>query len=178
VERLLQFSGYLFVVLLVVTAVVMGLGSRMPVEHRATASASVTAQRDRVWRMMTDVQTQPEWRTGLKSVEMLPPQTEGPCWREVQAWMSMPLCVMGSDAPSRRVVRIADPALPFGGTWTYDLEADGPTMTKVTITEEGTTRPAMWRFFGHFVWGEDQQVKQYLRDLQEAAGGGQAPGAM
>ncbi len=166
-ERLLRFSGYLFIVLLVMTAVVMRLGSRLPVEHRAVARAVVAAPRDRLWAMMTDVQAQPGWRTGLKAVEMLPAGAEGPCWREVQAWMSMPLCVMASDAPTRRVVKIADRTLPFGGSWTYELEAEGPAATKVTITEEGTTGPAMWRFVSHYVMGEDGQIRQYLEDLEK-----------
>jgi len=165
--RLLRFSGYLFIVLLAATAIVMGMGSRLPVEHRAVATAVVEAPVDRVWEMITDVQAQPGWRTGLKGVEMLPAGAEGPCWREVQAWVSMPLCATASEAPRRRVVRIADQRLPFGGRWTYALEAEGPAATRVTITEEGTTGPAMWRFVGHYVMGEDGQIKQYLRDLEK-----------
>jgi hypothetical protein len=40
---------------------------------------------------------------------------------------------------------------------------------KVTITENGTTGPALWRFVGHYVMGEDSQIKQYLADLKRAA---------
>ncbi len=165
--RMLRFSGYLFVVLLVVTAVVMGVGSRLPVEHRAVATAVIAAPQERVWALITDVGAQPGWRTGLKAVEMLPEGHGGPCWREVQTGMAMPLCVEASGAMTRRVVRIADPALPFGGTWTYELEAAGAGATKVTITENGTTGPAMWRFAGHYLMGEDSQVKQYLQDLEK-----------
>jgi hypothetical protein len=39
----------------------------------------------------------------------------------------------------------------------------------VTITERGTTGPAMWRFVGHYVMGEDGSIKQYLSDLKRAA---------
>ncbi len=164
---LLKISGYLFIVLLTATAIVMGLGSRLPVEHRAVATAVVAAPRDRVWGIIADVQAQPGWRTGLKAVEMLPSGAEKPCWREVQAWMSMPLCETVSEAPRRREVKISDPRLPFAGNWTYALEAVGPAATRVTITEEGTTGPAMWRFVGHYVMGEDGQIKQYMQDLEK-----------
>ncbi len=175
--RFLRWSGYLFIVLLLLTAVVIGLGSRLPVEHRATATALIAAPREQVWETISKVEGQPRWRTGLKSVEVLPAGAEGPCWREMQGWMSMPLCVTASEAPSRRVVKIVDPALPFGGTWTYVLEEERPGATKVTITENGTTGPPMWRFVGHYVMGEDGQIKQYLRDLQGAvvAGPGSGP---
>ena len=58
--------------------------------------------------------------------------------------------------------------------WTYQLEpagaATGTGATRVTITEQGTTGPAIWRFFGHYLYGEDRSILQYLEDL--GAGGG------
>lgn len=173
--RLLRISGYVFLVLLAVTAVVMVMGSRLPVEHTATASVEVRASPERVWGLISDVGRQPEWRTGLKAVEVLPAGEAGPCWTEVQQAMRMPLCVMASEAPGaggavRRVVGITDPKLPFGGAWTYELEPlGGGGSTRVTITENGTTGPAMWRFAGHYLMGEDTQIKQYLKDLKAAA---------
>lgn len=170
--RFLKISGYVFVVLLLVVAVVMVLGSRLPEEHAATAAAEIPAAPQRVWDVIADVGAQPRWRTGLKAVEMLPPETNGPCWNEVQTGQTMALCVDASEAPAegktgRRVVRIADPKLPFGGTWTYSLEPAGAA-TRVTIREDGIVRPAMWRFVSHYILGEDAQVKQYLKDLQKA----------
>ena len=167
--RFLRLSGYLFAVLLLGVGVILFVGSRIPANHTATASGTVAAPRDRVWALISDVSAQPGWRTGLKSVEMLPGGSGGPCWRELQTGMAMPLCVTAADAPNSRVVAIADPSLPFGGTWTYQLEPDGPASTKVTIREDGVTRPALWRFIGHYVLGEDTEVKQYLTDLQRAA---------
>ena len=175
--RLLRWSGYLFVVLLIVVAVVMVMGSRLPEEHAATAVAEIPAAPQRVWDVIADVGAQPKWRTGLKAVEMLPPGAGGPCWNEVQTGQVMALCVDASDPPAdgkagRRMVRIADPKLPFGGTWTYVLEPVGAAATRVTIREDGIARPAMWRFVSHYVMGEDAQVKQYLKDLGKAVAGG------
>ncbi len=140
----------------------------------------IPASQEKIWALITDVEAQPRWRTGLKAVEVLPAGPDGPCWREIQTSMAMPLCVTASDAPRRRVVRIADPKLPFGGDWTYELEpagaATGTGATRVTITERGTTGPAMWRFFGHYLYGEDRSIRQYLEDMERAAaGGGQGP---
>ncbi len=168
--RLLRWSGYVFVVLLLAVAVVMGMGSRLPATHVATATAEVAAPQARVWELISDVAKQPGWRTGLKAVEMDAGTEAGPCWTEVQQAMRMPLCVVESESPKRRVVRIADPKLPFGGGWTYVLEATGPGTTRVTIREDAVVRPAMWRFVGHYVMGEDAEVKQYLKDLAGAAG--------
>ena len=169
--RLLKLSGYLFLLLLAATAVVLGLGSRIAQQHTATASGIVAASQDRVWSLISDVSAQPRWRTGLKSVERLPAAPGGPCWRELQSAMAMPLCVTRADPPNTRIVEIADPKLPFGGSWTYTLKPVGLASTEVTIREDGVTRPALWRFVGHYILGEDTQVKQYLTDLQRAAPG-------
>jgi uncharacterized protein YndB with AHSA1/START domain len=145
------------------------VGGRLPVSHTAAVTDTIPASQQRVWEMITDVSSQPQWRTGLKAVTPLAPEGNASCWAEVQSGMTMPLCADSSEAPTRRVVRISDPKLPFGGTWTYELEPAGVDATKVTITEHGTTAPAIWRFMGHYFIGEDGQIKQYLGDLKKAA---------
>ena len=52
------------------------------------------------------------------------------------------------------------------------LEPAGENATKVTITENGTTGPAMWRFVDHYVMHEDGQIRQYLGDLKRVAAQG------
>jgi hypothetical protein len=81
--------------------------------------------------------------------------------------MKMPLCVEVTEPLKTRVVRIADKDLPFGGTWTYELEPSGADQTKLTITERGTTGPAIWRFVGHYLIGEDSNLKKYESDLKK-----------
>jgi hypothetical protein len=82
--------------------------------------------------------------------------------------MRMPLCEELSVPPSTRIVRITDPKLPFGGTWTYQLEPSGPNASRLTITENGTTGPALWRFLGHYLFHEDTMIRQYESDVQKA----------
>jgi hypothetical protein len=167
--RVLRFLGWLSVVIVVAIAAAAVMGSRLPVEHTASVTDTVPASQQRVWQMITDVAAQPRWRTALKAVTLLAPEGNAPCWAEIQSSMTMPLCADVREEPTRQVVRIADPKLPFGGTWTYVLEPAGADSTKVTITEHGTTGPAMWRFVGHYFMGEDGSIKQYLSDLKRAA---------
>jgi hypothetical protein len=132
----------------------------------------IPASQEKVWSLITDTASQANWRTGLKAVSPLPSQNGATCWAEVESGMTMPLCADVREAPVRQVVRIADPKLPFGGTWTYVLEPVGENATKVTITENGTTGPAMWRFVDHYILHEDGEIKQYLGDLKRVAKGG------
>lgn len=158
------------VVLLIVLAFVAmyALGSRLPREHTANGTATIAARQDVVWHLITDVGAQPMWRTGLKAVQLGPDQGGRPCWTETNSMGKMPMCEVMSAPPTVRIVRIADPNLPFGGSWTYELNGMGPHETRVTITENGTTGPAIWRFLGHYVFHEDTSIKQYLKDLQAA----------
>jgi hypothetical protein len=166
--RLLRFLGWLSVVIVLVLCTAMFMGSRLPVEHTASVTETIPASQQKVWGLITDPAEMPKWRTGLKAVTMLPPENGAPCWAEVQSGMTMSLCADVREEPSRQVVRIADPKLPFGGSWTYEVEPAGENATKVTIIEHGTTGPAMWRFVGHYVIGEDGSIKQYLNDLKHA----------
>jgi hypothetical protein len=168
--RVLRFLGWLSVVIVLLICSVIFAGSRLPEAHVASVTDTVPASQQRVWALITDPAAMPRWRTGLKAVSMLPSQNGAPCWAEVQSGMTMPLCADVREEPSKQVVRIADPKLPFGGTWTYVLEPAGENATRVTITENGTTGPALWRFVDHYVMHEDGQIKQYLADLKRAAG--------
>jgi uncharacterized protein YndB with AHSA1/START domain len=167
--RVLRFLGWLSVLIVLAIGTAMFMGSRLPEGHTASVTETIPASQQKVWGLITDPSAMPRWRTGLKAVTMLPSENGAQCWGEVQNSMTMPLCADVREEPTRQVVRIADPKLPFGGTWTYVLEPAGTDATKVTITENGTTGPAMWRFVGHYVMGEDGSIKQYLGDLKRAA---------
>jgi uncharacterized protein YndB with AHSA1/START domain len=168
--RVLRFLGWLSVMIVLAIGTALFMGSRLPVEHTASVTDTIPAPQQKVWTLITNPAAMPKWRTGLKAVTVLPSENGAQCWAEVQSSMTMALCADVREEPTRQVVRIADPKLPFGGTWTYVLEPMGENSTKVTITENGTTGPAMWRFVGHYVLGEDGSIKQYLSDLKRAAG--------
>jgi hypothetical protein len=167
--RVLRFLGWLSVAIVLAIVAAVVVGTRLPAEHTASVTDTIPASQQRVWQLITEVQSQPKWRTGVKAVTPLAPERNAPCWAEVQNATTIPFCVALSDPPNRRVVRIADPKLLFGGTWTYELASAGTDATKVTITEHGITGPALWRFVDHYFVGEDGQIKQYLSDLRRAA---------
>jgi hypothetical protein len=170
--RMLRFLGWLSVVIVLAICVAFFVGSRVPVAHTVTVSDTVPASQEKVWGLITDVGSQPNWRTGLKAVSALPPENGATCWAEVTSGMTMPLCADVREASTRQVVRIADPKLPFGGSWTYVLEPVGENATKVTITENGTTGPAMWRFVDHYILHEDGAIMTYLADLKRVTSQG------
>jgi uncharacterized protein YndB with AHSA1/START domain len=67
--------------------------------------------------------------------------------------------------PSRLRTRIADPSLPFGGTWTYEVTPSG-SGTRVRITEHGEVYNPVFRVLSRFVFGHTATLEEFLGNLE------------
>lgn len=75
-----------------------------------------------------------------------------------------------SVVPNKRLVtRIADPSLPFGGRWTYEVLPGGDSTT-LRITEDGEVYNPLFRFVSRFIFGHSATIEQYLRDVAKRFG--------
>lgn len=159
------------VALVLLAAAVLVIGSLLPKEHQASRAARLRRPPEEVWRVLTDYRAFPSWRSNVKAVEEERPTSGGlPAWVEVDAHGDrLPLEVV-EQVPGRKLVaRIADPKLPFGGTWTYELEpADGGTILR--ITERGEVRNPVFRFVARFLLGYNATIERYLNDLGKKFG--------
>lgn len=144
--------------------IVAAVGAALPTAHVASVSARVDATPEQVWRTITDVARFPEWRSDVSRVELESGDAEPRSWIEHSSNGRIPLVVERSDPPRLLVVRIADPELPFGGTWTYDVapEAGG---SVVTITEHGEVYNPIFRFMARFVFGHHRTLQDYIDAL-------------
>jgi len=171
---LLRIVGIVVAVIVLAMVVVLIMGAMQPRNHTASATVVVSAPQAVVWQRIENVQSQPNWRSGLTAVKILQPQDGHTCWEETSSFGKMPLCEVLVAAPTTRIVRIADPNLPYGGLWTYELSPGlsptDPNTTILKITENGFTGPWFYRFVGHFIFHEDTQIKKYEEDLQKSIG--------
>src|SRR5918998_5792420 len=113
---------WLLVVLAVIAGipiVVVGVGVLLPKEHTTTSYATINAPPDSVWVALTDVDEFPAWRDDVARVEVLQPRDGHRIWREVGKSDAVLFEEVEADPPRRLVARIADPSLPYGGTWAY-----------------------------------------------------------
>ena len=69
------------------------------------------------------------------------------------------------ERPSLLVARIADPKLPFGGTWTYRI-APAAGGSDLTITEDGEVYNVFFRFMSRFVFGHHATMDGFIKHLQ------------
>lgn len=156
---------------LIVLAVLAGLvllmllvGALLPRAHSATSTATYAAAPEQVWKAITDWREIPRWRPEVTAVEEFEDKQGRKGWIERSRFGRLPLVVERSEPPRLFIGRIADPDLPFGGTWTYRLEPHGQG-TRLSITEDGEVRNAFFRFMARFVFGHHRTMDGYLVSL-------------
>lgn len=154
----------LAITLLVAGLIIYAAGRALPARHTATGEAHLNASVTRVFRVITAVDEYPQWRPDVSAVEWLD-APGGRTWRERIHGDAITFEVIDVRAPTRFVVRIADPGLPFGGTWTYELAPSGAG-TRLRITEDGEVSNPFFRVVARYLLGYDATVRSYLRDLE------------
>jgi hypothetical protein len=157
----------------VVVLTVVAIGYSLPVAHTAQRSVTLKARPEVVWATIADVSAYPTWRTGVTSVEQLPPVNGLASWREVQKNDRITYALTRSVPPTSMVSRIADKGLPFGGEWEYTVIPEG-SGSRLTITERGEVYNPVFRFVSRYIMGHTATIDGYLRDLSLKLGEGQA----
>lgn len=148
-----------------VVALVAIIGALLPRDHVATLTARIAAPPAAVWSAITDPANFPKWRTDVTKVDILPATTTGPSWREYSRHGAITMVVELAEPPHKLVGRIADEGLPFGGKWICEIEPDGDSASRVTITEAGSVYNPIFRFVSRFIMGHTASIDSYLRTL-------------
>jgi hypothetical protein len=72
------------------------------------------------------------------------------------------MSVVERQRPSRFVTKIDDPAQPFGGTWTFEIEPRTGGGARLTITERGEIYNPIFRALARFVFGYTSTMESFL----------------
>jgi hypothetical protein len=152
-----------------VLILVVVIGALLPKKHVGTREGRYRQPPEVVWKAITDIDAMPAWRAGLKSVKRLPDRNGLPAWVETLNSGIIPLEATASEPRTKLVVRIADPKLPFGGTWTYEIRAT-PDGSALRITEDGEIYNPIFRFVSRFFLGYTATIDTYLNSLAKKFG--------
>jgi len=160
---------WVFLVLVGLLIVVTVIGWLLPKDHVATRVGRYRQAPAVIWTAITDVDAMPTWREGLKSVKHLPDRNSLPAYVEVTNYGTIPYETVEMTPPQRLVTRIADPKLPFGGTWTFEIApaAEGATLR---ITEHGYVTNPFFRFMSRTVFSQTATMESYLKSLAKKFG--------
>lgn len=155
-------------VIFVAAVLIVAVGLLLPKDHVARAEAMIHSPPDRVAALIRDVEGQPRWRSGVRRIEMLERRSNGLLYVEhsTQGDIRFDLTQEADGRRFRSV--IADPDLPFGGSWTITLSPrDAGTL--VSIEERGSVSNPVFRFFSTLVFGHHATMNAWLSDLQSEA---------
>jgi hypothetical protein len=150
--------------------VIVLVGYMLPVKHRAQITATIAAPPDQVYAIITNVAAFPEWRTGVRSVEVLPSPDGKRRWREVSKNGAIPYVAESENPPIGLATRIDSRSLPFGGTWTYALRSESPGVTRLEIVENGEIYNPIFRVVSRFLIGYEGTLREYVTDVQGKLG--------
>ena len=144
-------------------------GLFIPVAHVASSSIRLRQPVDSIWRTVRALEESASWWPAVSAMERLPDQDGREVWLQRQTTGNMAMEVMESTEPVRLVMRIADDKLPFGGTWTYDIqeEAGG---SRITITEGGEIYSPFFRVMSRLFFGYHATQESYLTALSTRFG--------
>ncbi|TMI94734.1 MAG: SRPBCC family protein [Bacillati bacterium ANGP1] len=157
-------------VLLGVPTLVASVGSLLPKAHSASRRATFRQSPETLWRLLTDYAAMPSWRADLRAVARSPDRDGHEVWLETdKRGQRLPLETIAAVPPRRLVRRIADPKLPFGGTWTWEIAA-APGGSTLTITEDGEIYNPIFRFVARFLLGYTGTIESHLKALAAKLG--------
>jgi hypothetical protein len=166
----ITITGVVVLAIGAVIALAALAGSRLPRSHRASRQQAFSVPPEAVWRIISDVDAYPSWRGDVRTIRRLADREGRPAWIEEGRSGAMTLAAERMDAPHLFVVRIADPDLPFGGTWTYEI---APTNggSQLTITENGEIYNPLFRLMARFIFGYDGTIGSYMTALHARVAG-------
>jgi uncharacterized protein YndB with AHSA1/START domain len=147
--------------------VALGVGRMLPADHVASMALDVAAPPERVWALVADVTHTDAWRPDITGITE---RSRSPLrWTERSSHGQTPFELVEATPPSRQVTRVIDDGLPFGGTWTWQLEPRGGG-TRLTITEAGVIRSSLFRVMSRVAFPPTKTMDGYLRALATALG--------
>jgi hypothetical protein len=145
------------------------VGYCLPRDHRASRSAEFAVPAPTLFAAIIDIRRFPEWRSDLKKVEILSGEGNGTVFREHGRNGVVTFRIEQLDPNVKLVTRIADPSLPFGGTWTQELQSTS-TGTRLTITEDGEVYNPIFRLMSALIFSPYATIDAYIADLRRHAG--------
>ena len=87
-------------------------GAALPAEHHTVARESFDRAPEAVWRVLTDLEGMPSWRSDLDRIERLPEANGRTIWLEVGSGEDQVMELAESDPPRRLVIHRREDGRP------------------------------------------------------------------
>ena len=150
----------IFLVLATVGLIAL-MGAQLPEQHEASRTTVFRQSPQQLWDVIFGP---PTWRPEVTRYEVVSPDPQRKWIEYGRHGQKMTFEVVEAYPPNKLVTQIADPHLPFGGSWTYEIT---PTATgsSLTITEHGEVYNPVFRFVARYVQGYTATIDNFLKAL-------------
>lgn len=115
------------------------IGLLLPAEHTETRRTLLGRPPETVWRVLTDLDGMPLWRSDVTAVERLPDLMGKPAWRELGRGGARVVELSLAEPPRRLVMQDAAEGGSSVPRRTFDLVSTAGG-TQLTVTERRTSR--------------------------------------
>jgi len=160
---------YILAGLVGLVALVAAIGAMLPKEHTASRAMRFRPKPAELFATVSDFGKYPDWRTGVTRVEVEGAVGPGAVIREHGSNGTIPYRIETFEPPSKIVMRIADPSLDFGGTWTFEV-FQNDSGSELVITENGEVYNPIFRFISKFFMSQTETIDTYIADLKRRVG--------
>ena len=157
----MKWIWFLVGALVLLVGSMAAIGAMLPRGHRATRRARFKQKPEAIYPVIAGP---PDWRSDVKEFGALSDKDGRKQWFEVSQGQRIAFELVEDRPPTRRVTRIADKDLPFGGVWTIEIVPDGSGST-VRVTEDGEVYNVIFRFMSRYIFGHTRTIETYLREL-------------
>jgi Polyketide cyclase / dehydrase and lipid transport len=150
-------------------AATSGIGFLFPVRHEAAGRILLEPPPETVWRLLTDLDGMPLWRSDVTALERLPDLGGRPAWREIGPGGPRTMEQAEADPPHRLVLKRTRNGRPVLPIRTFELVGT-PEGTLVTLTEDGEVRNPLGRILVR-LRTPPGGILRFLRDLDQRLNG-------
>ncbi len=160
---------YILAGLVGLIAIVAAIGAMLPKGHTASRAMKFRPQPAALFATVSDFARYPDWRSDVTQVDVEGAVGQGALIREHGKNGVIPYRIEVFEPPSRIVMRIDDPSLAFGGTWTFEV-FQNDAGSELVLTENGEVYNPIFRFMSKFFFSPTATMDTYLADLKRKLG--------
>jgi hypothetical protein len=158
--------------LLIVVALLLGsviliiaVGAMLPKHHTASRTVVLRATPEQIFALISGAQ---DWRSDLKEYKFFDQNGHAMVRETDKHRQTINYEIVQTQPPTLLKRTIADKNLPFGGSWTWNIQRQDE-RSAVTITEDGEVYNPLFRFVSKFIMGQTRTLDNYLAMLSTAA---------
>ena len=162
-RALFHLIKWLLILAVIAVGAAFVLGSALPASNEASRATRLEVSRQAVYDVLNAPGNYADWRTDVQRVELL----DADRFREYSGEEAVTFKIVERFEPTRLVIAVDDPDVPFSGTWTFELQPEGAQgeFSRIRITERSEVAHPIYRLMARVMITPGEELEQYLHYL-------------